>query len=118
MKTTLYLSGPMTGLPDFNAPAFNAAAQTLRSLGHTVFNPVENGVPPEAAWADHMRADIAALTKCAALVALPGCKNSRGARLEIHIAKCLDMPIYQLQQLPDLRLAHAPTNTTQNTATA
>lgn len=118
MRAYLYLSGPMTGLPDFNAPAFNAAAQRLRHLGHTVFNPVENGVPPDAAWHDHMRADIAALTKCAALVALPGCENSRGAQLEIHIAKCLGMPIYTLQQLPDLRPAHAPTNTTQNTATA
>lgn len=115
MKTTLYLSGPMTGLPDFNAPAFNAAAQLLRHHGYTVFNPVENGVPADAAWAEHMRADIAALTRCVVLVALPGCENSRGAQLEIHIAKCLDMPIYQLQQLLDLRPAHAPTHTTNIT---
>jgi hypothetical protein len=29
----IYIAGPMTGLPEFNYPAFNAEAQRLRGLG-------------------------------------------------------------------------------------
>lgn len=38
----LYLAGPMTGLPDFNYPAFHAAAAAWRAAGWTVANPAEN----------------------------------------------------------------------------
>jgi hypothetical protein len=30
----VYLSGPMTGLPDFNFPAFNVEAERLRRRDH------------------------------------------------------------------------------------
>ena len=35
----IYLSGPMTSLPDGNIPAFNAAAERLWAEGHFVINP-------------------------------------------------------------------------------
>ncbi len=38
----IYLAGPMTGLPDYNFPAFMKAAAYLRSQGAIVFNPAEN----------------------------------------------------------------------------
>ena len=37
----IYLSGPMTGYPDFNRASFHAAAAKLRDEGHWVYNPAE-----------------------------------------------------------------------------
>lgn len=93
MKHHLYLCGPISNMPDFNRPAFNQAAQALRESGYDVFNPVENGIPPDAQWTEHMRADIKALMDCRALAVLPGTAHSKGANLEIHNAKELGMPI-------------------------
>lgn len=90
---TLYLCGPMSGLPDYNVPAFTHAAATLRYWGYTVINPAENGLPHDAPWADHMRRDIAALAQCRAVAVLPGTDRSRGAQLELHIATALGMPV-------------------------
>jgi len=36
-----YISGPMTGLPEHNFPAFNAAAAYYRERGFEVINPAE-----------------------------------------------------------------------------
>lgn len=89
----IYIAGPMTGLPDFNFPAFNDMAAILRGLGYHVENPAEHGVVEGAEWADYLRHDIARLATCEALVLLPGWPWSRGALLEVHIAKALGIQI-------------------------
>lgn len=89
----IYIAGPMTGLPDYNFPAFNDMAAILRGLGYHVENPAEHGVVEGAEWADYLRYDIARLATCEALVLLPGWRHSRGALLEVHIAKALGIQI-------------------------
>ena len=46
MTQRIFLSGPMSGLPEFNLPTFHAAADLLRTHGHHVENPAENPEPP------------------------------------------------------------------------
>ena len=89
--TRIYIAGPMTGLPDFNYPAFHAAAQKLRSLGHEVLNPAENPVPPCGTWAGYMRLALAQLVQCDCIVLLPGWSDSRGALIERKLAQALGM---------------------------
>lgn len=96
----LYLAGPMTGLPDFNRPAFHAAAAALRAAGYEVVNPAElNESEPitdpdgPGAWERYMRRDIPHLCKCDAVALLPGWTESQGAQLEEEIAFRLSMPI-------------------------
>jgi hypothetical protein len=38
----IYLSGPMSGYPEDNFPAFYKAAAELRAAGHEVYNPPED----------------------------------------------------------------------------
>ena len=96
----IYISGPMTGLPDNNFPAFHRAAAALRARGHEVVNPAEidpgvsvDVVGKKAFWSACMRADIRALCDCDALALLPGWMDSKGAHLELHLAHRLGMRI-------------------------
>lgn len=86
-KPRLYLAGKMTGLPDFNYPAFNAEAARLRAIGYHVENPAEN--PQQDTWQDYMRVAIAQLVKCDAVALLPGWEGSRGALIENGLAVSL-----------------------------
>ena len=89
-----YLSGPMTGLPDFNRPAFHAAAAALRAQGHVVINPAEVDLGPDASWADYMRIHLAEIARRVTRVfVLPGWESSRGAQLEVHVARALGLPV-------------------------
>lgn len=90
---SLYVSGPMSGLPGLNFPAFHAAAARLRAAGYEVVNPAELNPDPCATWADCMRADIKALMDCDGIALLPGWERSKGATLETQIAWALSMPV-------------------------
>lgn len=94
-----YIAGPMTGIPDFNYPAFNAAAAFFRAEGYHVENPAENAIDPTITdnfdkWQAYMRASIAQLITCDIVVVLPGWSTSEGASLEVHIARKLRLPVY------------------------
>ena len=83
----------MTGLPDFNYPAFNAEAARLRALGFHVENPAENAAPPCGSWAGYMRLAIAQLVTCDAICLLPGWSASRGASIEHDLAVHLGLAV-------------------------
>ena len=94
----IYLSGPMTGLPDLNFAAFHAMTTNLRAGGHTVTNPAEIN-PDGGTWNDCMRRDIAALMHCDIVATLPGWEHSKGARLEVLIAERLGMTVVNAHDL-------------------
>lgn len=87
-----YLSGPMTGLSDFNRPAFHAAARQVRAAGHDALNPAEL-CPPGLSWVEAMAMDLQALDTADGVILLPGWERSRGARIEVARAKARDLPI-------------------------
>lgn len=96
----VYVSGPMTGYEEFNYPAFHKASRQLREAGYEVTSPAE--VCPAAdglTWVDYLRADIKALCDCDAVGTLPGWEKSKGATLEVHIARELGFPVHTVEQL-------------------
>jgi len=90
----LYLAGPMRGLPGFNYPAFNAAADRLRAKGFRVHNPVDHE-PQDATVRHYVAADMTALSRCDGIALLPGWESSVGARCELTTAVLwLKLPVY------------------------
>jgi len=100
-RTTVYVAGPMTGLPEFNYPAFNAAAATLRGLGYQVLNPVDvegrNPTPGQPQdWDWYMRHALRMVLDADAIALLPHWEASRGATLEVNVARALGMECARL----------------------
>jgi hypothetical protein len=98
----VYVSGPMTGMPDLNFPAFRAAARKLRQMGFSVVNPADSTANEGKAWAECLRNDITNLMTCDAVVMLPGWTKSRGARLERALALRVEMPVVKLEEADQL----------------
>lgn len=89
----VYVARPMTGIEDFNYPAFNAMADRLRTQGYEVENPADHGIVEGAQWADYMAYDLTRLGLCGVIALLPGWDLSQGARLEVMIAEHLGMRV-------------------------
>lgn len=85
--SSVYLAGPMSGLPEFNYPAFTEAAAFLRSLGYKVFNPAENhGGRTDLDLIDYFREDLPQVMDAEGIAVLPGWQNSKGAQIEVMLA--------------------------------
>lgn len=97
--TKIYVSGGMTGLPEHNFPAFQAAAAELRAAGYDVEDPSDKGLVDGWSWSDYLRWDLGVLVKCEQVATLPGWTRSRGARLEVRVAKALGMPVRPWREL-------------------
>jgi hypothetical protein len=116
----VYLAGPMTGRPQFNFPAFDAAAEVLRTeFAHEVISPAEMDDPatraaamasPDGApgsgstdgetWGDFLARDLKLIADggIEAVYVLDGWETSRGARLETFVASAmLNLPIYRFE---------------------
>lgn len=95
----IYLSGPMTGLPEFNYPAFHAEAARLRALGYHVENPAEN--PSQDSWEAYMAVCIPQMATCDTIALLPGWSESRGSLRERQEAVRLGMTITPAAKITD-----------------
>lgn len=96
----LYIAGPMTGIADYNFPAFFAAEDVLLAQGYDVVNPARmdqeiDGFVPSTdaakAMAHYMRRDITALLEVDGLFLLPDWSTSKGARMEVAVGLALDL---------------------------
>lgn len=102
----LYLAGPMTGIPQFNYPAFIDAAKRLRDQGYDIVSPAEldsekmqaaalqspdgalvSGGLSGQTWGQILARDVHLIAdKVDGIIFLENWVKSRGARLEAFVA--------------------------------
>lgn len=114
----LYVAGPMTYYPQFNFPAFDAAANALRDAGFEVISPAELDDPEDRAramaspdgapmhytygktHADFLARDLKIIAdRIDAIVVLPGWSKSTGARIETFIGFAYGKPILKMRTI-------------------
>lgn len=98
----------MSGLPDFNFPAFMAYAEKLRATGAAVFNPAQNdldtwgdmqGVRKNATYRECLRMDLDWICRHATHIALmPGWEASKGAHIEHALAAAIGLEFIYLER--------------------
>lgn len=101
----IYVSGPMTGLPLYNWPAFEVAARVLRSQGWDVVSPTETDekvdhvvvtrsggsvlaveTTGKYTYEQILALDFEDVRSCTHIFLLPGWQHSTGARRELAVA--------------------------------
>lgn len=114
----VYLAGPMRGITRFNVDAFDMAEAMLAAQGFDVFNPAQRdrehgldhslcpyGFMPELEaqgfdMEEALTADVSfVINKADAIVLLPGWMMSRGAVAELAVAKAVDIPAYEYDDM-------------------
>lgn len=75
---------------------FGAAQKQIEAAGHEAVNPLAVVNDWHCTWQDAMRKCIAALTECDAIYPLPCALNSRGAQIELELARKLGINLFRL----------------------
>ncbi len=99
----LYVSGPMTGFPDFNRPAFNEARDYLQAKGFSVIIPGDDetySISERLVWKveekqlnAYMFRDFLHILTANAVAVLPGWTESTGSRAEVLVAQRIGIPV-------------------------
>lgn len=96
----IYISGKITGLDFQKAKSFFREAHlNLTAQGSHALNPMtEVSFNADRSWSDYMRDALKLLLDCDAIFMLKNWEESKGAKLEYHIAKELGLKIlYEVQ---------------------
>lgn len=100
----VYVSGPMEGYENFNFPAFQAASDWLTRQGYEVLNPADpqdiDPTNPNLATntrENFLRRDIEMVLEADFVVVLEGWQVSRGARLEVSVARAIGVGVNRIE---------------------
>lgn len=116
-KRRIYIAGPMSGIPDYNRPAFYSTAEAFEEGGWEVFNPADNDV---RLFGSHEACDAAIeanrnqalrvmlgsdlewiCSDADAIAMLPGWEKSYGARAEHATAVALGLEIIYISDVTE-----------------
>ena len=88
----VYIAGPMTGIDDFNRPAFFEMEKILNGHDRIALNPAT--LPGGLRQSEYMDICFAMIRAADAVVFLDGWKDSEGAKAEYAYAKKIGLPLY------------------------
>lgn len=99
-KLKIYISGPISGTDiEETRKKFKSVQVMLEAQGYEVFNPMENGLPPESTTNEHMHRDLAELTKEGrkrydAIYMMRRWTHSKGCKVEFDVATAIGLIIF------------------------
>ncbi len=109
LQEPIYISGPMTGIKNYNKKAFQKAEKKLKSLGYkNIENPIKIGDAlslklnkklSEITYDEFIIEDLKHLKRSKTIVLLEGWKNSKGCNIELAMAKKQGLEIYHIKNL-------------------
>lgn len=92
-RHSIYIAGPMTGIPELNRPAFNEVEKELTGHGYAVLNPA--AMPLGLQESSYMDICLAMVRAADSLHMLKGWQNSEGAMTEYLYTKKLGKTIVE-----------------------
>lgn len=108
----VYIAGPMTGIDEYNFPAFFEAEEYLEALGFETVNPARldavtaeeiegpGGLGEGSMLPAYLRRDFRELVECDGIVLLDGWRWSPGANAELAVARWLGFKAWHLRKYP------------------
>ncbi len=114
---TLYIAGPMRGIAEYNFPAFLEAENQLKSMGYKVLSPAtqdvlegfETHTPESELTGDDferwVKRDMDMVSKSDGVCVLPGFEKSKGAQVEVTVARFLNKPVYTYPSMAKLEVS-------------
>lgn len=102
-RVKVYISGPITGIdPELCHTRFAAAKKELHQRGMEPVSPLENGLPDDAPYDEHMKRDLEMLADCGIIYMLNGWERSKGCRIEFNTAITAKKPILFEKEIKSL----------------
>ena len=95
----VYISGPMTGIENFNIKAFQLAEAKFTIAGYEVYNPIVNAhlfkdiESEDKKYSMVMRKDLIDLLYCDCIAMLKGWEQSNGAKVELLVAQTCGLEV-------------------------
>lgn len=94
MKKKIFIAGPMTGIPEYNRPAFLFAEEFLAQF-YEVLNPARNfDGRTDLPWHMYMGETMGQVLQVNKIYMLNGWRKSKGATIEHLIASAMGIPIF------------------------
>lgn len=107
-KKKVFISGPMSGIKDYNKPAFDKAEEYLTQAGYSVFNPARMHFDDAWNHSEIMRIDLAALAQCDYILMLDKWYNSKGAIHEYHYAHAIGVEFLSMNDIDNTKKEEKP----------
>ncbi|WP_182310687.1 DUF4406 domain-containing protein [Aeromonas media] len=94
MSQKVYIAGPMSGLPEFNRPAFFTMAERVKAKGFIALNPAI--LPDGLTQPEYMAICIEMVKMADRILLLPGWQKSDGAKAEYALARKLGKAVQEV----------------------
>lgn len=92
-KKKIYISGKITRIENKAPVLFEKAEKELQAQGYEVINPMKLNHNHDKSWQSYMKEDIKAMCDCDAIYMLNNSFESKGALIELRLARQLEMKI-------------------------